>query len=486
MSRNQQHTDSRIPPQAIEVEESILGGMMLDRDAAEEALRLLTPDDFYRPGHRIIFQHIQELFDKNENPDQLVIEQKLKDTGQIEQIGGPETLDTLSRQASIGNIAYNAQILIEKSLRRNLILESSEVSMQAYDQTEDIYDLLDRHASFLDRITINKTRQSGIRLSEGLPAVLDTIAHARENPTHITGVPTGLDVDQYTSGWQPGDFIIIAARPSMGKTALALSCSKNAADYSEPQMRSGGAIFSLEMSHNTLIRRYLSIESGINSEYMRNGRINEKELKKLCTETSKRLYNLNIWIDDASGVNLRYIRSKARSYKRQHDIGWIIIDYLQLMSSDDRRHNNREQEIAAISRGLKSLAKELDIPVIALSQLSRALETRGGDKRPMLSDLRESGQIEQDADVVIFLYRPEYYKIQTDEQGNSTAGVAEIIIAKQRDGPVGTARSQFNPQTGQFHKLAFHSEPYSNGKKPEPTIDQQRLPYKDMDDDPKF
>lgn len=480
MSTNAKNTEARIPPQAIELEESVLGSMLIEREAVEEATRLLAAEDFYRPAHQIIFTAIRDLYDQNQAIDLLTVEQKLRDQGNLDTVGGRHQLTNLTDSGS-PNIAYHAQILIEKSMKRKIIRENSQAIAQAYDSNSDVYDLVDSGGQFYDTLAVDHSHGSSVTLAEGLPPVIQNIAAARANPRHITGVPSGLDIDQYTSGWQSTDLIIVAGRPSMGKTAFALTVALNAAGYPDETLRSGGVIFSLEMSRDELIKRFISIESGIPGEYMRSGKIKDDEFDKIRTETVSNLNQRNIIIDDAAGIGLRYIRSKTRSYKRNRGIRWAMIDYLQLMNADDRKDRNREQEIATISRGLKALAKETGIPVIALAQLSRAVEQRGGSRRPQLSDLRDSGQIEQDADVILFLYRPEYYKITNTEEGRSTDRLAEIIVAKQRNGSTGTAKLSFHKEIGRFDNLTFRDEPAA------PTAEHQRwLPYADDDENPGF
>jgi replicative DNA helicase len=281
---------------------------------------------------------------------------------------------------------------------------------------------------------------------------MNYIVDIRGQDGGLTGVPTSLDLDKWTAGWQKGDLIIIAARPSMGKTAFVLSSARNASLYPDENRRTGIALFSLEMSAQQLVQRLLTMEARVDAQKTRKGQISQSEFEKLV-EAAGRLNAASIFIDDTPGISLMELRSKCRRLKQEHDIGMVIVDYLQLMTAGSNHDGSREQEIATISRGLKGLAKELDVPVIALSQLSRQVENRGTSKRPQLSDLRESGSIEQDADVVCFLYRPEYYNIQTYEDGESTAGVAEIIIGKQRNGPVGSVRLHFVKEYARFENF---------------------------------
>ncbi|HKJ47230.1 MAG TPA: replicative DNA helicase [Balneolales bacterium] len=453
----------RIPPQALEIEEAVLGGMLIDHEAASIALQILKPEDFYKPANRHVFEAILKLYERDNPLDIITVENELRDQNLLDICGGPGYLTQLTRSvSSAANIEYHAQIIAEKAIKRNLILTCNEIIKQSYDTTSDPFDLLDQAEQKIFEISNTKTRIPAKAIGNILKDTLDYLVEIRGKADGLTGVPSSLDVDKLTAGWQPGDLIIIAARPSMGKTAFVLSSARNAALFPDKQLRTNVAIFSLEMSDQSLVQRLLTMEARINAQMARSGKLNDQDFEQLV-EAAGRLVSANIFIDDTPGISVMELRSKCRRLKNEHDIGLVIVDYLQLMTggSSDR---NREQEIAYISRGLKALAKELKVPVVALSQLSRAVEQRGGNKRPQLSDLRESGSIEQDADVVCFLYRPEYYGILTDEEGQSTAGISELIIGKQRNGPVGTVRLQFIKDYARFENLSSaYNKPYDNG-----------------------
>ncbi len=445
----------RIPPQAVEVEEAILGGMLIDNDAATIAIQLLKESDFYRPSHRHIFKALIKLYERENPLDLLTVEQELKDQELLDDVGGSGYLAELTRAvSSSASIEYHCQIVAEKAIKRDLILHCTEIIAESYDSVSDPYELLDRAEQKVFELANNRSNLSSQSLGDILKKTLSHLESIRGKSQGITGIPTGLDVDKATAGWQRSDLIIIAARPAMGKTAFVLTTARNSALYADPEKRAAVALFSLEMSGQQLVQRLLTMEARVNAQDARTGRLQDEDFQELI-QAAGRLFDAKIFIDDTPGLNLMELRSKCRRLKSEHDIDLIIIDYLQLMSAGNTNSStNREQEIAMISRGLKILAKELDVPVIALSQLSRAVEQRTGDKRPQLSDLRESGSIEQDADVVCFLYRPEYYGIQTDDEGNSTAGVAELIIGKQRNGPTDTVRLQFVQEYARFENLS--------------------------------
>lgn len=451
-----QEPEGRMPPQAVEVEESVLGGMLIEHQAASIVLQLLKAEDFYKPAHRHIFSAIAKLFERDNPLDILTVENELRDQGLLEACGGSGYLTELTRSvSSAANIEYHCQIVAEKAIKRNLIHSCTEVIKQAYDTGSDPFELLDHAEQQIFELANEKSQITSKPLSEVMKKTLSYLEEIRGKKHGITGVPTGLDIDKLTAGWQPGDMIIIAARPSMGKTAFTLSMARNTALYPDQDKQGAVAIFSLEMSDQSLVQRLLTMEARVSAQNARTGRLKDDEFQRLI-EAAGRLHTARIFIDDTPSLSLMELRSKCRRLKSEHGISIVVVDYLQLMTGfqNDRNTASREQEIATISRGLKALAKELDIPVIALSQLSRAVEQRGGDKRPQLSDLRESGSIEQDADVVCFLYRPEYYGIQTDEMGNSTAGVAELIVGKQRNGPTDIVRLHFMEDYARFDNLA--------------------------------
>ncbi len=453
-----------MPPQALEVEKSVLGSMLIEHEAATIALQMLQADDFYTPSHQHIYGVIRDLYERDNPLDLLTVENELRDRSLLDTCGGTGYLSELTRSvSSAANIDYHAQIIAEKATKRNLILNCTDIIQEAYDSTSDPYDLLDHAQQRVFDLANTQKRAQAQAIGDVLKDTLSHLEDIRGRPSGITGVPTGLEIDQLTSGWQNGDMIIIAARPSMGKTAFVLTAARNAALHQDPEMQSKVAFFSLEMSAQSLVQRLLTMEARINAQTARTGRLSDDEFKRLI-DAAGRLFTSNIFIDDTPGLSILELRTKCRRLKSEQDIGLVVVDYLQLMTSNTRDHGNREQEIAAISRGLKALAKDINVPVIALSQLSRAVETRGGDKRPQLSDLRESGSIEQDADLVCFLYRPEYYGIKTTPEGQSTTGLAELIVGKQRNGPVGIRELYFVKDYARFENLTQASpDPFDEG-----------------------
>jgi len=454
-----------LPPQAVEIEESVLGGMLIEHEAATIALEQLQSSDFYRKSHRHIFEVMTDLYEKSNPLDIITVESELRDRKLLDDCGGPGYLSELTRSvSSAANIEYHCQILTEKAIKRTLIQAFTDVIKDSYDSSSDPYDLLDKAEKTIYELANSKRGSDSNAISDILKKTLQHLEEIRGQKGGITGIPSGLDCDKLTAGWQRGDMIIIAARPSMGKTAFVLTVARNAALYPDPEKQSAVALFSLEMSDMQLIQRLLTMEARVDAQAARTGRLKDEEFKRLI-EAASRLFKARIFIDDTPALSVMEMRSKCRRLKNEHNIDLIIVDYLQLMRGNSNNSNtNREQEIAMISRGLKGLAKELDVPVIALSQLSRAVEQRGGNKRPQLSDLRESGSIEQDADVVCFLYRPEYYGITTDEEGHSTAGIGELIIGKQRNGPVGDVKLQFVKEYARFENLtSFEGGPMIEG-----------------------
>jgi replicative DNA helicase len=444
----------KLPPQAIDLEEAILGALMLEKDALTKVIDILHPDSFYKDAHRIIFHAIRRLFERSEPIDILTVTNELKKSGELDIIGGPYYITQLTnRVASAANIEYHSRIILQKHIQRELIRISSDTIKDAFEDTSDVFQLLDRAEKNLFEITkgnINRSFQDmGVMVSEAYRQ----IEAARLHGTGITGVQSGFtDLDRITSGWQKSDLIVLAARPGMGKTAFVLSLARNAAiGFNRPV-----AFFSLEMSSVQLVQRMISSETGIPSDKLRKGTLDNSEWHKLVSMTGK-LSQAPVYIDDTPSLSVFDLRSKCRRLKSMHNIELIVIDYLQLMRSDvDSKNGNREQEISNISRSLKAIAKELDVPIIALSQLSRAVESRGGSKRPLLSDLRESGAIEQDADMVMFIYRPEYYGMEFDEDNNSTKGIAEIIISKHRNGALDSVKLKFINTLAKFTDLDFN------------------------------
>lgn len=443
----------RVPPQATDAEQSVLGAMLIERDAIPRAVEILAPDAFYSDRHRKIYAAILGLFDRGNPVDVITLSDELTRAGELDAVGGAYYLSELTNAvASAANVEYHARIIAEKSLLRKMIETMTSVVGKAYDPSADAFELLDEAEGDIFRISESQLRKSATSLSEVLKETLTRLESIHGREGGITGVPSGFTrLDQMTGGWQPSDLIIIAARPSMGKTALTLAMARNAAMHREHE--TGVAIFSLEMSAGQLAQRLLTSEARVDAQAARTGRLSDSDWPRLARAAGS-LSDAPIFIDDTPGLSALELRAKCRRLKAEHDIGLVIVDYLQLMHGSGLGKNaNREQEIAGISRALKGLAKELNVPVVALSQLSRAVETRGGDKRPQLSDLRESGSIEQDADVVAFIYRAERYGITVDENGNSTEGIAEILIGKQRNGPIGDITLAFVEQHARFENL---------------------------------
>jgi replicative DNA helicase len=444
----------RVPPQATDVEKAVLGAMLIEREAIPQAVEVLPPEAFYAAKHEKIYSAILSLFERGNPVDLVTLTEELKRRDQLDDVGGPYYLTELTTEvASAANVEYHSRIIAEKSLLRKMIEKLTTLVGKAYDPGADAFDLLDEAESEIFQISDSQVRQAASPLNDVVKDTLEKLESIHGQEGGITGIPSGFDkLDDLTSGWQDSDLIIIAARPSMGKTAFSLACGLNAATH--PERSTGVAIFSLEMGAQQLAQRLLTSEARVDAQRARTGRMKDDDWQRLARAAGK-LSEANIFIDDTPGLSVLELRAKCRRLKAEHDIGLIIVDYLQLMqaSGNLRNNANREQEIAHISRSLKGLAKELNLPVIALSQLNRAVENRGGDKRPQLSDLRESGSIEQDADVVAFIYRAERYGITVDEQGNSTEGIAEILVEKQRNGPVGTVELAFVNQYARFENL---------------------------------
>ncbi len=443
----------KLPPQAVDLEEAVLGALMLEKDALTNVIDILRPESFYKEAHKEIYQAIYDLFQASEPIDILTVTSQLRKTGKIEIVGGPYYITQLTnRVSSAANIEYHARIVVEQSIKRELIRISSEIQKDAFEDTTDVFQLLDKMEQSLFEVSESNVRKEYDSMKNIMATALEEIQIRREHKDGLTGVPSGFTaLDRVTSGWQKSDLVIIAARPAMGKTAFVVSALRNAAvDHGQ-----AAAIFSLEMSSVQLVNRLISGEAELEGEKIKKGMLAEHEWAQLVHKTAN-LTKAPIFIDDTPALSILELRAKCRRLKQQNDIKLIVIDYLQLMSGDSSKSGgggNREQEIASISRSLKNLAKELSVPVIALSQLSRAVETRGGDKRPQLSDLRESGSIEQDADMVMFLYRPEYYGITQDENGMPTQGIGEIIIAKHRNGSLENVQLKFIGKYTKFTDL---------------------------------
>ncbi|MEE9361275.1 MAG: replicative DNA helicase [Cellulophaga sp.] len=450
----------KIPPQAVDLEEVVIGAMMIDKKGVDEIIDILHPDVFYKEAHKNIYDAIFKLFETSEPIDLLTVSGQLKKDGKLESIGGDFYLIKLTQKvASSAHIEFHARIILQKYIQRSLIKISNEIIEEAYDEATDVFDLLDSAESKLYDVTQGNLKRS-VETAQNLVIQAKKRIEEIAGKEGLSGVPSGFDkLDKLTSGWQPSDLIIIAARPGMGKTALTLSMARNIAVGSNMPV----AFFSLEMSSVQLITRLISSETGLSSEKLRTGKLEKHEWEQLNVKV-KALEKAPLFIDDTPSLSIFDLRAKARRLASQHGIKMIMVDYLQLMTAGGTQKGggNREQEISTISRNLKALAKELSIPVIALSQLSRAVETRGGSKRPILSDLRESGAIEQDADIVSFIYRPEYYKIDEwdDDEQTPTAGQGELIIAKHRNGGLENIRLKFIGNQGKFDNLDDFDSPF--------------------------
>ena len=440
-----------LPPQSVEMEEAVLGALLIDQSAISDVIDILHNDAFYKEEHKLIYEAIFQLFKDNEPIDILTVSAKLRETSNLEKVGGDYYLAHLSqRVASSAHVEYHARIIIQKHIQRELIGISSRIIEKAYDETTDVLDLLDEAEQELFTVAQGNLKRN-YETSETL--IHQAIKRIEEisGKEGLSGVPSGFTaVDRVTSGWQPSDLVILAARPGMGKTAFVLSMARNIAIDHKKSV----AVFSLEMSSVQLITRMISSETGLTSEKLRKGNLSPGEWDTLTTRV-KDLERARLFIDDTPALSIFDLRAKCRRLASSQGIDIIIIDYLQLMTvgSDKKSSGNREQEISTISRSLKSLAKELNVPVIALSQLSRAVETRAGSKRPQLSDLRESGAIEQDADIVSFIYRPEYYQITEWENGDPSANTAELIIAKHRNGSLEDVRLRFEGSLARFSDI---------------------------------
>lgn len=449
--------EGRIPPQAVDVEEQVLGAALIEKEAVPKILEILQPETFYKTAHQKIFEAVVALFEKNEPVDSVTLIGELRRRGTLEEIGGPLYITDLTMKVTTAaNVEYHAHIILEKALMRGLIETSSEIVSRAYNETEDAIDLLDESETKIFQISEKRLKKTATPIKKALFETFETLEKIHGKHGGITGVPTGfVDLDNITGGFQNSDLIIIAGRPSQGKTALALSLARNASLHQAK--RTAVAVFSIEMSEQQLVTRMLSTEARINAHALRTGRLPEEKWKHLSRVVG-RLAEAKIFIDDSPYLSILEIRAKARRLKAEHNIGLIIVDYLQLIHTP-KSMESREREISMISRSLKALAKELNIPVIAISQLNRAVETRGGNKRPLLADLRESGAIEQDADVVLFVHRPIMYNIETikDESGNvlPTERLAEIIVGKHRNGPTGIVHLVFQKEFAGFDNWKY-------------------------------
>lgn len=437
----------KVVPQVPEVEEAVLGALLLDKDALVTVSEILRPDCFYSPENQKLFSAILDLFSEGRPVDVLTVAARLKENNDYQWIGGARFLAKLaSKISSAAHVEAHARIVLEHFIKRELIAASTIALRDSYEDATDVFELLDRTETAIFQIAEKNIGRNVLDLKSLIKQSLENILAKKDLTDGISGVPSGLvELDRLTSGWQNSDLIILAARPGMGKTAFVLTAARNAA----VEFNKGVVIFSLEMPAEQLVNRMISAETGLSGEKLRKGKLEDYEWQQLHNRVTK-LAEANILIDDTPAITPVQLRAKCRRLKAQHDISLVIIDYLQLMSVEGMKGGNRVEEVSLISRSLKALAKELNVPVIALSQLSRNVETRGGIKRPMLSDLRESGAIEQDADLVSFLYRPEYYGLTTDEDGNPCQGMVEFILAKHRNGQVATVKMRFLEQNTKF------------------------------------
>ena len=452
-------SDGKIPPQALDLEEAVLGAMLIDEKGVNEVIDILSPEVFYKKSHQLIFESIQRLFRESEPIDLLTVSADLKRNKNFEVIGGDFYLIGLSQKvSSSAHIEYHSRIIQQKFIQRKLITISNEIISKSYNESTDVIDLLDEAESKLYDIAQNNIKGSS-ETAQNLVIQAKNRIEEISKQEGLSGISTGFEkLDRLTSGWQPSDLIIVAARPGMGKTALALSMARNVS----VQKKIPVAFFSLEMSSVQLITRLISSETGLSSDKLRTGKLADHEWQQLNIKVSD-LESAPLYIDDSAALTIFELRAKARRLASSHGIKLIIIDYLQLMNlGSSNKAGNREQEISTISRNLKALAKELNIPVIALSQLSRAVETRGGTKRPILSDLRESGAIEQDADIVSFLYRPEYYGITEwdDDMKTPSEGQGEFIVAKHRNGALDSIKLKFVANLGKFEDIDSFDSPF--------------------------
>lgn len=449
------HDSRRIPPQAVDVEKAVLGAMLIDKESAPKVLDILDVESFYDPVHQRIFRSMLSLFEKSEPIDSVTVVEELRGRGDLNPTEDPLYITDLTMNvSSAANIEYHARIVLEKALMRSLISSASGIATRAYSDTEDALDLLDEAEASIFQISDRRLKKTFTPINRALHQTFEMLQEIHGKHGGVTGVPSGFEkLDELTGGFQKSDLIIIAGRPSQGKTALALSIARNAA--LDREKKTTVAIFSLEMSEQQLIIRMLSAIAKVDAHALRTGRLAEESWKNLSRNVGK-LADTKIYIDDTPSLGILELRAKARRLKAEQNVDLVIVDYLQLVQGP-RNAESREREISMISRSLKALAKELNIPVIALSQLNRALESRT-DRRPMLADLRESGAIEQDADVVLFVHRPETYgitEIKDEELGSiPTEGIAEIIIGKQRNGPTGITRLQFHKKYAGFERLA--------------------------------
>ncbi|AKS39757.1 DNA helicase [Anoxybacillus gonensis] len=434
----------RLPPQNIEAEQAVLGAILLEPSALTTASEILIPEDFYRAAHQKIFRTMLQLSDRGEPVDLVTVTSELADANALEEIGGVSYLTELANAVpTAANVQYYAKIVEEKSILRRLIRTATSIAQDGYTREDEVEDVLNEAERKILEVSQRKNTSGFQNIKDVLVQAYDNIEMLHNRKGEITGIPTGfIELDRMTAGFQRSDFIIVAARPSVGKTAFALNIAQNVATRTGENV----AIFSLEMGAQQLVMRMLCAEGNINAQNLRTGKLTPEDWGKL-TMAMGSLSNAGIFIDDTPNIRVSEIRAKCRRLKQEQGLGMVLIDYLQLIQGSGRNRENRQQEVSEISRSLKALARELDVPVIALSQLSRSVEQRQ-DKRPMMSDLRESGSIEQDADIVAFLYRDDYYDKESENKN-----IIEIIIAKQRNGPVGTVQLAFVKEYNKFVNL---------------------------------
>lgn len=486
-----ENTPGKLPPQAVDLEEAVLGALMLDKNAVASVIDVLHPECFYKESHQHIYEAIHQLFHQTQPVDILTVTQQLRKNATLDIAGGPYYITQLTnRIASAANIEYHARIVLQKYIQRELIRISSETIRDAYEESSDVLDLLDKAEKNLFGISESNIRRKYEDMHSLVTRAIKDVESASSKQSGVTGVPSGFtELDRVTAGWQKSDLIIVAARPAMGKTAFVLSLARNAA----VQFQKPVAFFSLEMSSVQLVNRLISSETEINTEKLKKGELAQHEWHQLNNKVTP-LTKAPIYIDDTPSLTVFELRAKCRRLVAEKKIELIIIDYLQLMvgAADANRGGNREQEISHISRSLKSIAKELSVPIIALSQLSRAVETRGTSKKPQLSDLRESGAIEQDADMVMFLYRPEYYGLTETEDNQPTTNLAEVIVAKNRNGAVKSVNLKFLGHLTKF--TDFESYDFVDESRPvsfaNPNIEPERRTMRsrmdEMGDEPPF
>jgi replicative DNA helicase len=450
----------RRAPWSNDAEQAVLGAMLLDQDAALKGAEFLDDTMFYKEAHRILFRAMVSLTERGDVIDPVTLRDELGKRGDLERSGGMEYIATLIDVVpTAANVEYHTRIVRDKAVLRRLIEAATEIIQDVYDTRGDSSEVLDNAEHRIFQVVQSRRSEEFLRLKELIWPTMERIEQMQGRAGALTGVPTGFtELDEMTAGFQKSDLVILAARPSMGKTAFALNVVQHAAIEHNVRV----AIFSLEMSKDQLVQRLLCSEGLVDAQRLRRGALRDEDYPKLARAAGL-LSSAQIWIDDSAGLTPLAMRSKARRLKAEHDIGLVVIDYLQLMQGP-QNIENRQQEISYISRSLKALAKELDIPVLALSQLSRAPEQRGGEhRRPLLSDLRESGAIEQDADVVCFIYRPEMYEGPQDKDGNSLEGLAELNVGKQRNGPTGTVQLYFKKEYTRFDNRSNRAAPSGAG-----------------------